>query len=522
MFVSIMKSKQDCTSFSQLLNLIYQNQKTGRMKLKIMLMLLLLPAASAIEINEIMYNPEGADSGNEWVEIFSNNFTDFTNWTIGDLASNDTIFPLFVTGSSYSIIMTQNLSINHSNYSVYYCGATIGNGLANSGDSVFLYYNSTLVDNITYTDEFANGNNKTVERFNDSWHESLILGGTPGKNNSVSVFLSNTTNYTNSTNITILNETGIESNNTNQSNTTENNSSEAICAASILISTTKDVFFEESIKFKHIINSSEDFYITYWIEDLFGNIVKKEYETTTLTEKSFTPKPKENDRVYIIKSILHGCEEEYSEKLVIFRKENEIFEKEEDEESESKEYTDEDTKEEEQKKKFSYSIISHTANITQGSYGSVIVELNSDDEDHLIRISAYLYRGPKKYSEVSEKSLTLEKLSSETIELKFFTDAGPGDYKLKVKINKDNQKTDYELRENVTMVKGKEDEIDEEETETEDKESKKETNEKKPRLINITNPSIVYKSPKAKSEALIPIIMISMLAVLSGVLIWKR
>ena len=71
------------------------------------------------------------------------------------------------------------------------------------------------------------------------------------------------------------------------------------------INTTKSIYEDEAIKFKHIVNSSSsDFSIIYWVEDLFGEVVKDKYETKTLTQKSFTPNPDERDTTYIIKSIL--------------------------------------------------------------------------------------------------------------------------------------------------------------------------------------------------------------------------
>lgn len=478
------------------------------MKIIILLFLLAIPFVSAVQINEIMYNPPGSDSGSEWIELYDVNVTNLSGWSIGDLNSNDTLFPLFISNGSYYLIITKNISINNSNFSnfsIYYCGPTIGNGLGNTGDSIFLYdENKTLVDAANYSDEFANGNNKTLEKFNNSWHESLTEGGTPGSNNSFLYIFDNIS-------------TGNE-NVSNQTNITETNLRD-VCISEIKITTTKEIYADEPIKFKHVVNSSEDFSIIYWIEDLFENIVKDEYETRTLSEKSFTPKSDEKDKVFIIKSILKGCEESDAEKIVIYKTEDEI----EQEASASDDQKETATQEEsalQNKTKFSYELLSYSKNITDEV--QAVVKIDSDDNNHLVRLSAYLYRGSKKYSDVAEYEFTIEKFGSEAVELNMKPNATEGDYKLKIKINKDNQKTDYEITVNVTVNNPAENiaynfSEAEESEDNYDKELAVQQSE-----LNISDKDVIYQSKKAKSYALTPIILIMVLFAISAVLIWKR
>ncbi len=492
------------------------------MKPYILLFLALLPPAAAVEINEIMYNPAGADRGYEWVELFNPDKLNLSNWTIGDLMSNDTLVAVKITNSSFAIIVENESLFNDSNASLYYAGPLIGNGLGNSGDTIHLYSsNGSVIDSVNYNNSFANGNNKTLEKHNNSWSESLNEGGTPGFNNSFHPLV----NLTNSTfeNETETNETGnttindTQGNQTNQTNVTNENT----CIAEISINTTKEIYVEEKIKFKHIINSSEDFSIIYWIEDLFGNVVKDEYETETLTYKSYTPHPEEDDRVFVIKSVLKGCKETYAERIIIYRKQEETRLSAEENEEETKEEEEKETAHE-AKQQFSYSLLSYSEQIPRNSEASAVVEIISDNEPHLIKLTAYLYRGPKKYSGIAEHNFTLGKMESEAVELKFFTNASAGDYKLKVKINKDNQKTDYQLRANVTVVEDKNGSEKEPEAKKEKKTTKADEKPSSREVVNITNPPVVYKSAKAKSEALVPIILISLLALVSAVLIWKR
>ena len=143
----------------------------------ILLLFLLIIAnyAAAVEINEIMYNPAGDDTISEWIEIYNPENLDISNWTIGDLNSNDTLILVNLSNSQFAII-TENLSLfSNSNASVYYAGSTIGNGLGNTGDTIFLYdANKTLVDFVSYNSTFANGNNYTIEKQNGS-EKSLIV-----------------------------------------------------------------------------------------------------------------------------------------------------------------------------------------------------------------------------------------------------------------------------------------------------------------------------------------------------------
>jgi len=116
------------------------------------------------------------------------------------------------------------------------------------------------------------------------------------------------TNETEETN----NTTDINANNTNNSSTDNgNNSTNNKCniTLSIIIknSSTSSTIYENdaSIKFQNKIekdnrtnltNIDEEYVIEYWIEDLFGNIVKNKISTTNQDEKSFTPKIDEMDQ----------------------------------------------------------------------------------------------------------------------------------------------------------------------------------------------------------------------------------
>ncbi|HDM43724.1 MAG TPA: hypothetical protein ENG02_00845 [Candidatus Woesearchaeota archaeon] len=79
-------------------------------------------------------------------------------------------------------------------------------------------------------------------------------------------------------------------------------------AISIKILNQNITFVEgETIFFKHIINCSSNFSITYWIEDIYGNIAKAKRNTTSLSKKQWKTKAYSQVSPYFIKSILF-CE----------------------------------------------------------------------------------------------------------------------------------------------------------------------------------------------------------------------
>ena len=99
------------------------------------------------------------------------------------------------------------------------------------------------------------------------------------------------------------------------------------CNTTIDILTEKIIYENgESIQFYNIINNETyPYVIEYWIEDLFGNIVKNKYNTTNTNQKSFTTTIKEKEMVCIIKNQLYplcddfSIEDNSAEKLVIIK-----------------------------------------------------------------------------------------------------------------------------------------------------------------------------------------------------------
>ncbi len=422
---------------------------------------LLYPAlVSSVRINEVMYNPKGSDNNKEFVEIIGTN--NLSRYVIGDLASNDSLEMIVYGQANLSLIVEEefNLSGIHTDSSstirrsVYSAGSTIGNGLNNGGDTVFLYNGSELVDFMGYDGSLASDNGFSLVLINGSWQESCEYGGSPGAENcvvinnqsineSINQIVNETINETinntpdntqeenttqeNTTNTTktkkgleleiIIPETlflgmtydslfritnqehvsgvqsqvfaevkyNVTSNNslvaqgyfnktinyyssagngrlffeqtgnytlcgmiTNSSLINEPNMLNASdpdivckdfevinpasipCVVELNLSTDKEHYFsKDKVKIKNSINNkSFPYIIEYWAEDLFGQVVKKEYNTSNTNTKQWTPSIAEVDRVFVVKNrlVFVACNNtanksrQENEKIIIIQK----------------------------------------------------------------------------------------------------------------------------------------------------------------------------------------------------------
>ncbi len=158
---------------------------------------------SLIRINEIMYDPPGDDNYKEYVELYSGESVNLSGYLIGDLSSNNSL-KLIKNSRENNFILIIEEGSNYSNLqcSIYSSGKSIGNGLGNKGDSVFLFdKNKRLVDNVTYKNNYANGNGKSLSLVNGFWTEQ---NPTPCSPNIINDFFINNT-VSNTKNDTIAN-----------------------------------------------------------------------------------------------------------------------------------------------------------------------------------------------------------------------------------------------------------------------------------------------------------------------------
>jgi cysteine-rich repeat protein len=158
-------------------------------------------ASQNILINEIMYDVAGSDTDKEWVEIYNAGSEEVTivagsganSWRFND-GSNHILTlvqgSLVIPSGGYAIIASNGAKFvtDHPNYS-----GTVLNSimfLNNTSDTLKLSADKgmTFFGEITYQNTWgSNGNGKTLERQNNSWIESAVVGGTPGAANSMPV-----------------------------------------------------------------------------------------------------------------------------------------------------------------------------------------------------------------------------------------------------------------------------------------------------------------------------------------------
>jgi len=141
---------------------------------------------SGIQINEIEANPEGSDSGNEWIELYSPHEFSVEGWKI---MKNDN--------------KTQNLI---GNFSGFYVLNISTQWIINSGESIYLIdANGNIVDSFVAFNDSSN-DGRTWNQCNGEW---IFTNGTKGNENncvSVEANITNNTNYNSSiTNSSIQN-----------------------------------------------------------------------------------------------------------------------------------------------------------------------------------------------------------------------------------------------------------------------------------------------------------------------------
>lgn len=172
--------------------------------------------------------------------------------------------------------------------------------------------------------------------------------------------------------------------------------------------------------------------------------------------------------------------------------------------------------------KFSFSINSMPDEIEAGKEFTSKVKITSDDDEHIIDIWSYVYRGSKCYSgdrEANIQSITLPEDSSVIVELKnTVTGAEPGDYKFKVKLRKDNQKTLKELTEEITLA-------DQETSSTQLSETN--INQQAFSSGNLAEQTcsesiLIYESSSEKTKRLVVWTLLGALFLLNVFLIWKK
>lgn len=149
----------------------------------IMAVFCMAASVNALEFSEIMYNPEGADDGHEWIEIYASEESNISSTRLVENGVSHQLQAyqgdvLLVAGEH--AIIADDPEIFLEDYPSYH-GTLIDSSysLSNSGEELRLE-DSGFLDSVNYTNEYGNGNGKTIEKVQGEWIESIVLGGTPG------------------------------------------------------------------------------------------------------------------------------------------------------------------------------------------------------------------------------------------------------------------------------------------------------------------------------------------------------
>lgn len=180
--------------------------------------LFVFPAAAeaSVIINEIMYNPEGADSGREWVELYNEGESEVTivggsgsgSWRLVD-SSNHTITDpqggvgrgtLTIPAQGY-LVLASDPSTVMNEYSGDYAVAKASLTLNNTGTTVSLIDGSgKTVDSVTYSSsEGGSDNGTSLQLASDSWLQALPTPAAPNATESYSPPVKETSSKSNTT-----------------------------------------------------------------------------------------------------------------------------------------------------------------------------------------------------------------------------------------------------------------------------------------------------------------------------------
>lgn len=134
-------------------------------------------AATTLQLSELLPDPEGSDSTDEWIELYNYGTAaiDLQGWQIAD--------------SSKTFTISTTTSLNSNSYIVFSIGQT-GISLNNSGETISLLDpTKQLTDSVLYGTATAG---KSYARIDDEWVWTNVL--TPGETNSLPTEPTDTSN----------------------------------------------------------------------------------------------------------------------------------------------------------------------------------------------------------------------------------------------------------------------------------------------------------------------------------------
>ena len=437
-----------------------------------LLAVVMMSDVSGFIINEVMYDPAGNDNNKEFVEVANQEPFNLTGWMVADSEANDTLVELWAYAPSvpnesdelpeqyYALIVEEGFNHTGINASIYSAGATIGNNLNNDHDEIKLFSpNGTRIANMSYNKTA----NTSLEYTNGTHEESLIPEGTPGRKNSREEKVSendapNTTNNTTPAH-TVPDPPAEETEeneiiNLSAPPSTLSDSVPDPCADHFVIETDKEIIQnKEQLTYRLVLNGSANdstgATFEYWIEDLYGTVLRKKRTTTSTLPKSFTPSIAEKEKAIVIKATAQTDECVFeAEKLIVVQNPDA-------QESTTKLITKQkspkapeikkQSQELKNKNRIEYALTGMPENASLANNTATIaffLDITNDGEDHHFEAWSYVFRGAKSYSgnrEENKQELILGAGQDARIPLVNTVNLTPGTYELKIKIRKDFQ-----------------------------------------------------------------------------------
>ena len=187
-------------------------------------------SASALQISEIMYDPAGSDTGNEWIELYNDTASDI-NLTTYKLFENNTNHGItasqggnIISAGEYVVVADNvvNFLSSHSGHTGKVFDSAFS--LSNSGELLEMRdSNATVLYSVSYSVlAGANGTGATLNLISDNWVAYLATPGLISSQISVSSNDNNVTTIASSTATTTNTSSATNTSSTTTSTTTNN------------------------------------------------------------------------------------------------------------------------------------------------------------------------------------------------------------------------------------------------------------------------------------------------------------
>ncbi len=148
-------------------------------------------ASADVLINEVMVHPTTGNGGlGEWVELYNNgSYEDLTGWEVGDSISSDTLTTcggkgLYIDSGEYVLVIPNGATapISAQHFLCLSSSGTIGNALADAGDTIILNDGTTDVDTHTWSSDPGEEMSLVRNPDGDAWQSNSVTP-TPGYSN---------------------------------------------------------------------------------------------------------------------------------------------------------------------------------------------------------------------------------------------------------------------------------------------------------------------------------------------------